>query len=179
MCIEDEVEARRILERVNYYRLSGYWYSYRQPPSDGSQRLDTFVEGTSFAEVVSLYEFDERLRAGVFMCLTPIELAVRSKLGHELGRIDPLIHLRPELLGPVAREPKSATEPSYKYKKWKRLYEKECPFRGKILSHTTRTSTRGSYQYGPLSKLSTGVRCHTFTSSPPSMCATLSPIESA
>lgn len=125
MCIEDEAEVRRILERVNYYRLSGYWYSYRQPPSDGSQRLDTFVEGTSFAEVVSLYEFDERLRAGVFMCLTPIELAVRSTLGHELGRIDPLIHLRPEILGPVAREPKSATEPSYKYKKWKRLYEKE------------------------------------------------------
>ncbi|PMD04403.1 CAAX protease, partial [Brevibacterium paucivorans] len=32
--------------------------------------------------------------------LTPIELAFRSTLGHELGRIDPLIHLKPNLLGP-------------------------------------------------------------------------------
>ncbi|MDC4232742.1 Abi family protein [Actinomyces sp. B33] len=125
MHIEDEAEARRTLERVNYYRLSGYWYSYRQLSPSGSQRRDAFVEDTSFAEVAALYEFDERLRAGVFMCLTPIELAVRSTLGHELGRIDPLIHLKPELLGPVAREPGSSTDPSGTYKKWKRLYEKE------------------------------------------------------
>ncbi|GAA1200974.1 Abi family protein [Brevibacterium paucivorans] len=101
MSIEDEAVARRTLERVNYYRLSGYWYPYREMSSNGGQRLDSFINGTSFEEVLALYEFDERLRAGVFTCLIPIELALRSALGHELGRIDPLIHLKPNLLGPV------------------------------------------------------------------------------
>lgn len=125
MHIGDEAVARRVLERVNYYRLSGYWYSFRELSPDGDQRLDTFVDDTSFGEVLSLYEFDERLRAGVFTCLTPIELAIRSALGHELGRIDPQIHLKPELLGPVARQPGPSAEPSATYKKWKRLYDKE------------------------------------------------------
>ena len=82
MCIEDEAEARRILERVNYYRLSGYWYSYRQPPSDGSQRLDTFVEGTSFAEVVSLYEFEPATNA-INRCFG--QLTLIQYLLNELG----------------------------------------------------------------------------------------------
>lgn len=30
MKFEDEVEARRTLERVSYYRLSGYWYPHRE-----------------------------------------------------------------------------------------------------------------------------------------------------
>ncbi|GAB2474903.1 hypothetical protein GCM10027030_06490 [Luteococcus sediminum] len=33
----------------------------------------------------------------------PIELAIRTLLGHELGRVDPSAHLDPTLLGPVAR----------------------------------------------------------------------------
>lgn len=125
MHIEDEAAARRALERVNYYRLSGYWYPYRERSSNDGKRLDGFVNGTSFEEVFALYEFDERLRAGVFTCLTPIELAFRSTLGHELGRIDPLIHLKPNLLGPVARDPGRSAEASRIYKKWKRLFDKE------------------------------------------------------
>lgn len=34
MHIEDEAAARRALERVNYYRLSGYWYPYRERSSN-------------------------------------------------------------------------------------------------------------------------------------------------
>ncbi|WP_141759518.1 Abi family protein [Brevibacterium sp. HMSC07C04] len=122
MHIEDEAMARRALERVNYYRLSGYWFPYRQRSSNGGQRLDEFIAGTSFEEVLALYEFDERLRVGVS---TPIELAFRSALGHELGRIDPLIHLKPNLLGPVARDPGRSAGPSRTYKKWKRRFDKE------------------------------------------------------
>ncbi|GGH59380.1 ABC transporter permease [Rothia aerolata] len=125
MHIEDEVRARQVLERVNYYRLSGYWYSYRELNPNNGQRLDTFVDGVSFEEVLSLYKFDERLRVGVFTCLIPIELAIRSMLGYELGRIDPLIHLKPELLGSPARESGPANQPSATYRKWKHLYDKE------------------------------------------------------
>ncbi|MGJ9433333.1 Abi family protein [Actinotignum sp. GS-2025b] len=125
MRIDDPAYARFVLERVNYYRLSGYWYSFRQPSDKKNQRLDDFVPGTSFHDVVEVYNFDERLRSAVFSCLTTIELALRSMLGHELGRIDPLIHLHPELLGPLAHQKNSRTAPSGQYLAWRARYDKE------------------------------------------------------
>ena len=153
MHIEDEAMARRALERVNYYRLSGYWFPYRQRSSNGGQRLDEFIAGTSFEEVLALYEFDERLRVGV---LTPIELAFRSALGHELGRIDPLIHLKPNLLGPVARDPGRSAEPSRTYKSGSAGLTRNCPFRVKTSLFITRRNTRGNCPFGRLWRSSTG-----------------------
>lgn len=63
----------------------------------------TFFAGTSFEDIVALSEFDQRLRTATFAALTPIELGLRALLGHELGRIDPCAHLKPELLGPTAQ----------------------------------------------------------------------------
>ena len=108
MQINDVAYARRVLERVNYYRFSGYWYPFRQLDSDGRHRLDVFVDGTNFTDVAALYDFDERLRSAVFDCLTPVELALKAMLGHELGRLDPLVHLRPALLG---QEPVRSVRP--------------------------------------------------------------------
>ena len=125
MCIDDVGWARHILERINYYRLSGYWYPFRKPNPSGTGRSDSFVQGTNLRDVVALYEFDERIRAATFVDLTVIELVVRAMLGHELGRIDPIIHLHPELLGPVARQSGSATDPSSRYAAWAARYEKE------------------------------------------------------
>lgn len=125
MRIDDTDYARHVLERVNYYRLSGYWYSFRQPAAAGSQRRDTFVDGTRFTDIIALYDFDERLRSKVFTCLTPIELALRSMLGHELGRINPLIHLHPELLGLLACRDATKDAPSQRYLTWKQRYDKE------------------------------------------------------
>lgn len=125
MQIDDEAKAVAVLERVNYYRLSGYWYSFRELSQKNGTRLDTFADGTTFEQVLALYEFDERLRASVFKTLAPIELAIRSVLGHELGKIDPLVHLKPNLLGPIAREAGSATRPSKMYLGWIKKYEKE------------------------------------------------------
>ena len=125
MLIEDEIQARYVLEHVNYYRLSGYWYPYRQKIEGSNKRSDNFIEKTSFSNIFALYEFDQRFRTAVFNCLTPIELALRARLGHELGRIDPLIHLRPELLGPSARRDGSRSQPSNKYRKWECRYNDE------------------------------------------------------
>lgn len=125
MTIEDPAQARHVLERVNYYRLSGYWYSFREPNHDGTSRSDHFVKGTELSDVVALYDFDERLRTSVFVSLGSIELAFRSMLGHELGRINPLIHLNPALLGPVARKAGSDIEPSQTYTTWLKRYQKE------------------------------------------------------
>ncbi len=43
------------LKNVNYYRLSGYLYPYRQAD-------DTFKPGTTFERVWRHYTFDRRLR---------------------------------------------------------------------------------------------------------------------
>lgn len=104
------------LRRVNYYRLSGYWYPFRKQTSGGRQ--DDFYAGTRFGDVVALYEFDARLRTATFAALMPVELAIRALLGHELGKIDPCAHLDAALLGPTARSGDS-------YARWLERYESE------------------------------------------------------
>lgn len=37
MLIESDLEACWLLERVNYYRLSGYWYSWRKLVAPGKR----------------------------------------------------------------------------------------------------------------------------------------------
>lgn len=109
-------EAIAMLQRVNYYRLSGYWYPFRR--LDGHGRRDEFFPGTRLSDVVALAEFDARLRAVTFTELAPIELAVRALLGHELGRVDPCAHLDPEKLGPTAQR-------GHSYRVWRSGYESE------------------------------------------------------
>lgn len=112
----DVARAEEALRRVNYYRLSGYWYPFRVHTRSG--RRDEFYDGTRFDDVVALYEFDERLRSATFSVLTPVELAVRARLGHELGRIDSTVHLDPTRLGPTARK-------GPHYANWLARYERE------------------------------------------------------
>ncbi len=114
MDVGDEDDAVALLQRVSYYRLSGYWYPFRQFSDDG--RSSTFRPGTRLSDVKALYDFDVQLRAATFAELSRIETFVRSRLGHELGRIDPCVHLMPDKLG---------TEASKHYAKWLRGYEKE------------------------------------------------------
>lgn len=116
MAIGDRGKAIATLQRVNYYRLSGYWYPFRQQV--GGKRVDDFYPGISLDDVVALYEFDVRLRAATFSVLAPIELALRAHLGHELGRVDPCAHLDPDLLGPTVQKGNS-------YQKWLQGYEAE------------------------------------------------------
>ena len=116
MDVGDRNRAAGVLRRVNYYRLSGYWYPFRQQV--GGTRVDDFYPGTRLDDVVDLYEFDARLRAATFSVLAPVELAIRALLGHELGRVDPCAHLDPGLLGPTARRGDS-------YRRWRVGYEVE------------------------------------------------------
>lgn len=116
MDMADRDLAIATLRRVNYYRLSGYWYPFRKVSVSGRQ--DDFYPGTRFSDVVALYEFDARLRAATFAALMPVELAIRALLGHELGRIDPCAHLDPSKLGPTARR-------GDQYARWVKRYQNE------------------------------------------------------
>lgn len=70
----DRDELIKRLSGVNYYRLSGYLYPFRQ---DGG---DDFVPGTTLEEVWDRYCFDRRLRVLVLDAVERVEVAVRTQL---------------------------------------------------------------------------------------------------
>jgi abortive infection bacteriophage resistance protein len=80
--VADRKELITRLKAVNYYRLSGYLYTYRN--SD-----DTYREGTTLDEVWHRYTFDRRLRMLLLDGIERIEVAVRTRLAyifsHEYG----------------------------------------------------------------------------------------------
>ena len=94
--VADSAKAAAYLERIGYYRLSGYWHPLRQsrtiPALGGkaaTQVLDTFRPGATFAQAINLYVFDKRLRL-LFLDITErIEVALRVDVALLLGARDP------------------------------------------------------------------------------------------
>jgi abortive infection bacteriophage resistance protein len=120
MLIEDESKARTYLERIGYYRLSGYWFAFRErsetccawPPhttggkpkkQDKGMRLplDEFKAGATFQNAVQLYVFDKKLRLLALDALERIEIALRVDISHRLGERDRFAYLRPDLFHPT------------------------------------------------------------------------------
>ena len=114
MHIGDVAKAADYLERIGYYRLSGYWYDFRvrgepfcpldaetgrKPKKVRIERpvLDEFKPGTRFHDAVDLYVFDKKLRLLALDALERIEVALRVDLSHRLGEKDPFAYLKPEL----------------------------------------------------------------------------------
>lgn len=124
MRIEDRERAERELRTLNYYRLSGYWYTMREIGTDAGSGRDAFREGASFDLVMNLYEFDERLRAAILADLAPVELALRALIGHHLGKINPFIHLHPDALGSVAGNPSIRNPRTTEYQMWKLRFDR-------------------------------------------------------
>lgn len=103
MTIPDHTAAERWLGSVGYYRLSGYWYPYRvrtqaagAPPVIG----DDFQPGTSFEQIVELYDFDRTLKLLVLDAIESVEVAMRLRVGHTLGRRGAFAHTDPNMLRP-------------------------------------------------------------------------------
>lgn len=95
MVITDAERAQHYLQRIGYYRLSGYWYAFRQ--RDREKVSDTFKSGTTFENIIDLYVFDQRLRTLVLEVLERIEVALRVEVSHTLGKLDRFAHTKPEL----------------------------------------------------------------------------------
>ncbi|WP_296404419.1 Abi family protein [Psychrobacter sp.] len=91
MIFDDKVHAKHILSQVNYYRLSGYWYPFRQLTNNS--RKNDFRESTKFSDVLNIYNFDKKLRILCLQALEVIEMSVRTSIAHTFGRISPVAHL--------------------------------------------------------------------------------------
>lgn len=78
--IADDATARRFLEYISYYRLSGYTRYFACPNDD---RREQFQEGVGFSDVVALYVFDRRVRNLLAEAFERIEVAVKGSLAYQ------------------------------------------------------------------------------------------------
>lgn len=73
MGIDDLQKLTNYLSNVNYYRLSGYWYIFKDKPKQGQER---FLPNTCFNYIQDRYEFDRKLRLLVLDAIERIEVSI-------------------------------------------------------------------------------------------------------
>lgn len=94
MVFADKQQAEYDLARMGYYRLSGYFYPFRQHLAAGG-RSDCFVTGTRFDDVVALYQFDNAIKLLALEAIQYIEIAMRTQIAYTLGQQNPIAHTDP------------------------------------------------------------------------------------
>lgn len=127
--------AEQWLQRVGYYRLSAYWYPYRETNETG--RSDVFVEGTTFEDVAKLYKFDRKFRTLLHDGIERIEVSLRAELIEIFGHKNPLSYkdsknFRPsfdheEWLATVSRRVDRARRHSEAIRHYDKKYAGELP----------------------------------------------------
>ena len=92
LIVADEQAAAKVLQNVNYYRLSGYLHDFKQPGAD------TYREGLTWERLKSIYDFDRRFTRLLMYALEDIEETLKTRLSYAVTSChpdDPLIYLRP------------------------------------------------------------------------------------
>jgi len=127
LVVADRDAAVDALRRVGYYRFSAYTYVFRPIQASGRpRRSDCLVDGATFADALSLHDFDDRLRVVLLAGLQQLEVALRTQVGHELGRRNPLAHLDPTHLDPrrcATAADRPRTPESNAYDDWRERFD--------------------------------------------------------
>lgn len=79
--IPDSDKALRYLKYIGYYRLTGYCLPFQ----DNAAGDHSFLEGTSFDDVLNLYVFDRELRIHVLDAMERIEVAFRAAISNTMS----------------------------------------------------------------------------------------------
>lgn len=79
--IDSDKKVLHLLQKLSYFRLSGYWYPLLKEPKS----LHQFKEGANFQTAFELYRFDRDLRSFVLKEIEKIEIAVRAQLIYEFS----------------------------------------------------------------------------------------------
>ena len=110
--ISDSDKAKECLERIGYYRLSGYFYPFKKdsylcckfPPKNlkptsnfpgETIKIDDY-QNVKFETIIDLYIFDKKLRLLILDAIERIEIALRSQIAHLLGEYGPYGYLEPQ-----------------------------------------------------------------------------------
>ncbi len=81
MIIEDEILAKEILLRENYFFLNGYRSLFMKSHAD-----KTFVPGATFRELYGVFNFDRQVRNILFKNLLIIENNLKSIISYHLSK---------------------------------------------------------------------------------------------
>ncbi len=81
LIIKSDAKALHLLEKISYYRLSGYWYPMLADPKSAH----IFKPGSTFDNAFKLYCFDREMRKMVLAELEKIEVAIRAKMIYHLS----------------------------------------------------------------------------------------------
>lgn len=95
LIIDDDDRALQTLKRVNLYRLRGYFHVYLSEEKTTSG-LEIFKPHTRLDDLVSLIDFDFRLRGLLFEVLSQFELSLRTNFAYYGGQVDPQLHVSGE-----------------------------------------------------------------------------------
>ncbi|MCI6581062.1 MAG: Abi family protein [Oscillospiraceae bacterium] len=79
MIISDVEAAKSVLHSIGYYRLKGYCFDKYD------NHTKKFRSGTSFSDIVRLYNFDSELSHIIFNFLSKIEVALRTRVVESLS----------------------------------------------------------------------------------------------
>lgn len=80
LSIPDPVKAQEFLHNVSYFRLAAYLR-----PFEADKVTHQYKPGASFDTAVALYSFDGGLRNLIFAAIQQIEIALRSRMIHNLS----------------------------------------------------------------------------------------------
>ena len=78
LSIPSHEEAVRFFSTVSYYRFIAYCIPFQRPGN-------TFINNTSFEQIVQLYRLDEALRNACMAQLSAIEIFMRTRIVYELS----------------------------------------------------------------------------------------------
>lgn len=78
LIIPSQIRALEVLQKINYYRLSAYFLTFKQED-------DIFKEGITFDKIYNLYEFDRKLRNLLMEQLESIEIAFRTHIAYYIA----------------------------------------------------------------------------------------------
>ncbi|MDO8954417.1 MAG: Abi family protein [Gammaproteobacteria bacterium] len=84
MVFDNKTFAIKQLSSISYYRLSAYWYPFRQRNELGKV-LDPFIPKTNFQNVMNLYDFDRQLRLLMLDAIERIEVAIRTQVTYHMS----------------------------------------------------------------------------------------------
>lgn len=78
LAIVNEERAIEIFQRISYYRLTGYLLPFKV-------NEESYLGGTTFEQIVDLYEFDMRLRSLLLDIFEYVEVSARSRISYHLA----------------------------------------------------------------------------------------------
>ena len=91
LIINDLNLAKFALTNINYYRLSGYLFEFKNPD-------DTYLPGITFERILNLYTFDCKLTRILMYALENVEESLKTRFSYALSSThpsDPLNYLNP------------------------------------------------------------------------------------